>query len=161
MGYDLVIGDAFVVPGEADSPSIRVWAETVRHPDAPRLSGESEQHSYRSPSYTGWAHFCRDAGIYDLFYGDAGLLARHPGAATILPEHLVTVREALARHLAKPWPAGERICGWEEATAERDWRAINDTPDPRYDGTWARLVWLEFWFDWALQNCKNPCFANM
>lgn len=23
------------------------------------------------------------------------------------------------------------------------------------------LVWLEFWFDWALQNCKNPCFANM
>lgn len=175
MGYNLTIGNA--VPdmptrAQVDGDETRTPRWTVRAvtaPDAPMFLGESEACSERSPSYSGWAQFCRDTGLSSLFYGatrharsdgiaerETCLIQEHPGVALLRASDLDEVRAAIASWRARPWPTEERIAGWDP-TLEPFSEA---KPDPRYDGHLARLLWLEFWIEWALRNCEHPALEN-
>jgi len=68
MGYTLTIGEA-KLSYEPEDLYLTIEAEGATHEDAPdhdRFTGKSNS---RSPSYTAWADFCREAGLYELFYG--------------------------------------------------------------------------------------------
>lgn len=160
MGYTLTIGNA--VPrmpsqSEIDDDEDRTPGWDVNggeSEDAPSFPGD-ERGSARSPSYSGWAEFCRATGLSSLFFGAQGfarreniaerdtcLIHQHPGVTLLRALDLVEVRHAVALWKAKPWPTEERIPGF----------------DPELN--LARLLWLEFWIEWALKNCEHPAIGN-
>jgi hypothetical protein len=147
MGYTIKIGNAVPVMPQGEDRWAVVGGES---PDAPSFPGE-EASSTRSPSYTQWANFCRDVNLVSLLGERGALMASHPGVALLRPSDLAAVRAALLAWRERPWPTAERIAGFNDYDVE---------PDPRYDGNLARLLWLEFWIDWALRNCEYPALGN-
>lgn len=162
MGYNLTIGEAVIA---RDDDFIRIHAESVSHPDAPAFGEPTDHTSSRWPSYTVWADFCRQAGIEELFFGggwvvglhgggyapcsdnfhrETPMLAEHPGVAVIMPADADYVRAALTRYQAK------------HPDVEPGFTESNNVAA----ATLARLIWLDYWFDWAVKNCTNPVLAN-
>ena len=171
MGYTINIGSAEPEwPANLDEDVEPGWTvEGLAREDAPTFPGDemTGNSSSRSPSYSTWANFCRETGLYDLFFGarydgsteptrDVCLMRKHPGVAALRPADLLEIRHARIRWEAKPWPTTERIAGWDPTKAWND----NSEPDPRYDGNLARLLWLEWWVTYALENLKRPAVGN-
>ena len=162
MGYTLTIGNARVESGCDYGELWAKWSvDGATHPDAPTfpndsMTGNSNQ---RSPSYSGWADFARDAGLERFFFDkEGGILRSHPGCVPLTQAHHTEVLAALQRcqALSKKPPgfAGDHVFNPEthqwEPSAEQD----------RYDHTLARLIWTEWWIRWALENCETPAFEN-
>jgi hypothetical protein len=83
----------------------------------------------------------------EAFHRETPLIADHPGAVPLLPGDLEYVRAARIR---REQTNGGRPPGfWED-----------DGTDNGNDHTLARLLWLEFWIDWALDNCEVPIIQN-
>ena len=169
MGYRITIGNAEPTVPTEDDDNQPGWAVIeYSHPEAPVFPGDdmTGNTNVRSPSYTVWAEFCREAGLYDLFFGaststkekstrEVCLMPRHPGVALLRRSDLLEIRQARERCAAKRW-TGERVPGWDPTMTWTDTRE----PDPKYDGCLARLLWLEWWVEWALTNCKTPALGN-
>jgi hypothetical protein len=172
MGYTIIIGEA-CFEGDKDEAYLRVWAKGERHDTAPvfpndPLTGNSNS---RSPSYTGWSEFCRETGLYGMFFGVNGrrdpymrsdpdchrevpIMSDHPGYAAINAEDVLAVKQALERHVAKH---GDLTPGFRE-WQERD----EDAPaNAMACATRARLLWLNYWTDWAVTHCAHPIIANL
>lgn len=90
MGYNITLGELKIVhdarPGE--EVWVRATAQEVRLEEAPADGSPTDHTNERWPSYTGWGEFCDDTGLHDLFYGDNGLMAEHPGCVVLTSEHL-------------------------------------------------------------------------
>jgi hypothetical protein len=85
----------------------------------------------------------RGAGLYDVFFDDRGhLIGGHPGVRLVTQEMVDRTALALAGFKAKNpglVPAyGDEIKG----------------------GTLCRLIWLDYWLRWSLENCTTPVIAN-
>jgi hypothetical protein len=165
MGYNLIIGNAIL---KYDNADLRVWieAEGAESPEAPDDDPFVGKANSRSPSYTAWHDFCREAGIHELFYGqgwDRGLrsyrqcsdhfhrktplLKKCPGVQPISHDDLEYV---MASRIKREQSNGGKPPGfWED-----------DGADNGTDPTLARLLWLEFWMGWALTNCPMPIIQN-
>ncbi len=161
MGWTLTIGNA-VMEYEPDDLYLQIVAEGMEHPDAPDHDDTVGKRNYRSPAYTVWSEFCEDAGIFPLFYGSgwdqAGqhyidcpdgfhrerplLLDAGGGVAPLCRDDLTYVRAARIR---RELTNGGRPPGMGSADM---------------DSTLARLLWLEFWIDWALENCPIPILQS-
>ena len=171
MGYDITIGDARF-HGSKEDAYMTVWAKPEAHEDAPLfpndpLTGKSNQ---RSPSYSTWADFCRETGLYGMFFGingrrdpymkpdenchrDTPIMADHPGYAAINERDVEAIKAALDQHVSK---YGDLVPGFR-GFLEKD----EDTPADANDcATRARLIWLHYWTDWAVKNCEWPVIAN-
>lgn len=155
MGYSISIGNA--VPyshkdEEYDELYAKWEVEEVTHPDAPtfvndEMTGNSNS---RHPSYSGWVDFCREANVIGVFYpnGERDFRGGHPGCSLLKKSDLELIREArIKREKIATLPPG-----FEELSFESQER--------KYDSTLARLIWLEWWIDWALQNCETPAIEN-
>lgn len=162
MGYTLRIGNAKVESGDNYGQLWAHWTvEGTTHPDAPvfpndGMTGNSNQ---RSPSYSTWTDFAYSTGLERLFYDkDAGLLANHPGCVPLTEAHHAEVLAALQRWRAKSdKPPG--FAGPDKFN--KDTQQWEPSPDEgRYDHTLARLMWAEWWIQWALDNCETPAFEN-
>jgi hypothetical protein len=161
MGYSITIGNAKPEFSKDDGYLMAMWTvDAVQLPEAPtfphdELTGNSNG---RSPSYTGWAEFCREAGIYDLFLEKyEGLMTPHPGCKLLQKEHLLIVQAALEkRKRTASLPPG--FCGWPNLN--KDTGKMEHPDDGKYDAILARLIWLEFWMKWALENCETPAIEN-
>lgn len=161
MGYTFTIGNA---TPEFTKDEYGLWARWVvagaTSPEAPTFpnDGMTGNSNERSPGYSAWAGFCREAGLYDFFYDERGRLhAGHPGCIQITEADHAVVKVALDRCRARATlPPG--FSGWgkyNEQTGEYE------TPDEgKYDATLARLIWLEWWMRWALDNCETPAIQN-
>lgn len=163
MGYTLTIGNAILAYYPADM-YLEVGAELASQEGAPdhcRFTGKGNS---RSSDYSTWEGFCKEAGIYELFFGqgwgvsggygpcpdgfhrETPLLAKHPGYQPLCEADYEFVKQARIRREANN--GGLRPGFWDDETD-------NDT-----DGVLARLLWLEFWIGWALKNCEIPIIAN-
>lgn len=155
MSYDIYIGNAVVETWDDGKFHVRVGKMSVE--EAPSFPNDhmTGKGNSRHPAYSGWSNFCREAGLYDLFFDkEDGLMRDHPGTFQITKTHLEAVRVALMAWV-KAHPNTNP--GFEED----DWmkpefrdKIIN--PDPIL----ARLIWLEFWMNWAIENCENPAIHN-
>lgn len=142
MGYDILIGNR--VPADKGARQCgRVFeVERLEHPDAPLFGGDPTGRSnHRASSYSTWEEFCKDVDLYYLFFSKTvGLMREHPGVQPLTEYHLSHVRAAL-----KAWNARHHLPpGWR----------------PGQDALKARLMWLEWWMDWALRNCRVPALEN-
>lgn len=171
MGYDIAIGEACFSGDRADA-YLTVWAEGVAHKDAPHFPNDdmTANTNCRSPSYSGWSDFCRDVGLYGMFFGLDGrrnpymhadpdchrgtpIMSEHPGYALINDADVLAIRHALDQHILKH---GELTPGF------RDWHEKDeDAPSNAMEcAQRARLIWLHYWCDWAVKNCAWPIIAN-
>lgn len=152
MGYTFTIGNAVPKHSKEYFPDLESYwdIEGVRLDEAPSFPNDvSNNGNMRSPSYSVWSNFCRNTGIYDLFYNENGNLhAGHPGCIGITKEDVDIVSAALAKYkLTATLPPG----------FEEGW---NYTGPDNYDYDLARLIWLEWWMRWAVENCETPAIQN-
>ena len=166
MGYDISIGNARLDYWKGDE-DMRISVEPATHQDAPAHCPYTKDGNMRSPGYCAWHDFCREAGIHELFYGqgwsreerrylpctdafhrETPLIAEHPGAFPLLPADLEYIKAA---RIKREQTNGGKPPGFGDEDGNRD----NGN-----DHVLARLLWLEFWIDWALTNCEMPTIAN-
>lgn len=171
MGYTIDIGEA-VLTGSKEDLYLRVGVEPRDHDDAPSFENDplTGKGNSRSPSYSVWTDMCRETGLYPMFYGLNGrrnpymepdpdchretpILAEHPGFVLIGERDVEEIKAALDRHIAAH---GELVPGF------RPWLEADDKAPANADAcaTRARLIWLHYWADWAVKNCKWPIIAN-
>jgi hypothetical protein len=172
MGYTIIIGEA-EFDGDKVEAYLRVWARSEAHDTAPTFPNDAmtANGNSRSPSYTGWSGFCRETGLYGMFFGvdgrrdpymrsdpschrDVPIMADHPGYAAINEEDVFAIQQALERHVAK---YGELTPGF------RDWlERDEDAPaNAMQCAQRARLLWLHYWCEWAVRECAHPVIANL
>ena len=152
MGYNLTIGNAVLAEPDPDTNEYFVEVEGFEHPEAPAFGEPTDHTSERWPSYSGWHDFCDEVGLRELFYDEEkGLLAHHPGTVALNRDHLVVIEAALKRRRATN---GRKEPGFPDETPAGE--LIENGKDPQL----ARLVWLEYWVRWALENCERPALHN-
>ena len=162
MGYTLSIGNAKVESGNEYGELWARWTvDNATHPNAPTFPNDdmTGNGNHRSPGYSGWRDFARATGLEPFFYDEGeGLLARHPGCVPLTEAHHSEVLAALQRWQSKAdKPPG--FAGMDTFNKEtQQWEPSADAG--RYDHTLARLMWLEWWMRWALDNCETPAFEN-
>lgn len=171
MGYNLHIGEAkisYEQPEELDENGVSLECDTFEDEEAPDLGkGDvSGKTSCRYPSYCTFHGWAKDVGLLDVFYQDNGdgtfgeMRGGHPGAIAITPKMYNRVKEALDKWRAEhpdgimPTPENTKdIPEWHEPGYTKEaWE--------KFDYMLGRLVWFEFWFRYALKNCKQPVLVN-
>ena len=143
MSYSIYIGERMNHEPDEDENPRSDFAKSESHPDAPRFDNDylTENSNGRHPAYAGWYNFVDRAGLTDLFFNNkTGLMREHEGCENITSEHLKQVQDALTA-----WPKDKQP-GFGENEGK--------------DGILARLIWLEWWMRWAIENCKTPCLSN-
>lgn len=162
MGYTIKIGNATPYFDSDDDELYAKWTvQGIELPDAPSFKGDevTGKGNTRSPSYTSWARFGEDNGLTTVFTDDTeGLMREHPGCFKLKPEHLTAFKEALARReLSDPRPAG-----YDESkkTILNETGELVQVDANGLDYDKVRLIWLIFWTEWALNNCKIPAMEN-
>jgi hypothetical protein len=153
MGYTFTIGNAKPNFSKDDFPYLYSgWAvERATHPDAPTFPGDemTGNGNERSPSYSVWSDFCKTVGLYSLFYDEYGhLRAGHPGCIGIDEEFAISVHLALIAYRGK----SKLPPGFESDFCYKG--------PANYDYHLARLIWLDWWVHWALENCETPAIEN-
>jgi len=149
VSYSIWIGEARL--DEADEGDMTV---SVRHEDlekAPSLPHDemTGRTNGRHPAYSGWSEFCDSVGLRKLFFDtENGLMRHHPGCFALKRKHHQVVVRAL-KQWRKRYPLAEPGFGPT---------GLND--GVLEDCNLARLVWLEWWMGWALENCKQPAVEN-
>ena len=152
MSYTFTIGNAVPKFNKEDFPDLDAHFEVegASHPEAPVFPNDdmTGNGNSRSPSYTVWEDFARETGLHEFFFTERGHLhAGHPGCIGITPEDVDTIASALCQYRKKATlPPGFEGWGYEGP--------------PRYDYHLARLIWLDWWCRWAVQNCETPAIEN-
>jgi len=151
MGYNLTIGEAKIITYAEDGleADCTIGAERIVHHDAPAFGEPTDSTNERWPSYTSWWEFCEFVGLTHAIYDSEqrSLRGGHPGAFPINEKFKKEVDLAMARLIAK-YPNAVASYGENE----------NDIPEE--NGAMCRLIWLQYWTDWALENCETPVLAN-
>jgi hypothetical protein len=157
MGYTLRIGELETTVTDDGLESCVCNEAEGKHLDEAPAFGEPTDHTNsRWPSYTAWHDFSRFVGLHDFFYDKStGLIRTHPGCVPLKKEHKEILDEAYKEFYEK----------YPNAKAGYSPKALNDmfVEDkdwPEENNYAARLEWLKFWIDWALENCKIPVFYN-
>ena len=155
MGYNIKIGNAEPLAEEGRF----LWRiEEIELDEAPSFINDdvTGQSNCRCPSYSGWAGFCQETGLHELFLEPwSGLMSEHPGIVPITEEHHTKISKALDK-FNNEHPTTTPGFGHEPHNPHsKPWDGI----DP-HSGCLARLIWLEWWFRWALDNCKHPAIQN-
>jgi hypothetical protein len=159
MSYSIYIGNA-ELEGELDDGEYRASYRVpeVERPDAPAFpnDGMSTRKNGRHPGYTQWSDFCEKAGLHGLFFDrDDGLMRGHPGCFAVTPLHAERMRSMrMDWQLRHP----DTAPGFDFSPRLMD-QSQDDGVRGR-DAVLARLLWLEWWMDWALANCERPAIAN-
>jgi hypothetical protein len=139
MAYDITIGNKVFEEFDG-SPEGGYWTvDRLVMPEAPLFPNDhmTGRSNMRSPSYRGWDEFIEATELGELF---DELMAHESGNCVDLTEtHLVAVKGAVSR-----------------------WKDLHPGTTPGFtrslDPQLARLLWLEWWMDWALKNCEHPAF---
>jgi hypothetical protein len=151
MGYVIKVGNA--IP-HVNENYILGWEVTNSiHQDCPTFVGDNNKTNVRAPSYSVWADFCRNVGLEDMFYIPAhNKTGKKPkGVILLTQDSLGLVSNSLAEYKNKV----KIPPGFEED----DYATANATIPGNYDGHLARLIWLAWWIEWALSNCKMPALS--
>lgn len=146
MSYNLIIGEAIIESyAEAGLEAVcYITAESERHANAPAFEEFTDYTNERWSSYTAWYNFCESVGLTHVMYNSSGnMRGNHPGAFPINKEFKQEIDAAMERLVSK-YPKA---------------RATYDTGTDE-DGAMCHLTWLQYWTNWALENCESPVFVN-
>ena len=146
MGYLITIGELHVGknPGDGiDCSCIFFSAKAVSHESAPAFVEPTDFTNSRLISYSAWSNFLEYAGLYDAFFFNGRLIGGHPGVRLVTKDLLELIQESKSRmEQSNPPP----VAIMENYTEK--------------NGYYCRIIWLEYWCKWALENCETPVIAN-
>lgn len=158
MGYDIYIGNGEMSQVEGKSPYSRIvkgetiyykpFVKRIERPDAPFFPGDemTGKSNARYPSYRAWDDFCKAIGLYGLFFDKPdGLMLDQPYYSTLSKFHSLQISAA--------------VCNWKIEYPNSIARFGDEYPAE--DAILARLLWLDWWVSWALQNCETPGIYNL
>jgi hypothetical protein len=165
MSYDIYIGNAEIETPDREPDYLYGFDVRVRHvqiPGAPTAPNDdmTGNGNSRHPGYIQWPNFAEEVGLHAFFFDKStGLMHEHPGCFPLYPEHLYTVRAALAAYKAR-WP--EAVPGFTGLAFGRPTPEYPEEVEERLtaNANLARLIWLEFWIAWALETCERPAIEN-
>ncbi len=149
MGYSLSIGEATLIRHEEDPDGhwkeyIEVGVHEINDPASPAFGEPSDYTNTRWPSYIDWWAFCEFTGLIEIMFDEDGnIKGGHPGNFFITGKFKQVIDGAHLNHM-KTYPDATPVYG-------------SNKPE---DYHLCRLLWLKYWTDWALENCKNPIFSN-
>jgi hypothetical protein len=161
MAYDITIGELLVEFNQAER-YINLSAVEVELPDAPAFGDPTDRMNQRWPSYGVWRPFLKEVGLLGLFYDTEGtdpnggdVLGGHPG---VVPLTQGWADKVHAARLHREATNGGKPAGFfaPDETSKHEFDVKDNGNDPHL----ARLIWLDFWCDWAMKNCKQPVIAN-
>lgn len=144
MGYRITIGELEIekCPDDGlDSDCIMFRAKGVHHAEAPAFGDPTDYTNSRWPSYTAWAEFARITNLYEVLFCDGTLLGGHPGVRLVTKDLVERVSGELAAMRIR-FPELTPEYGTDEGAAL------------------CRLIWLDYWLRWSLENCDTPVIAN-
>lgn len=165
MGYNIYIGNAelessWPTGSEYDNsyPEAKWVVAPLSLGQAPYFS-DSDRGNGRDPSYSTWADFCREVGLYDwMLKQHEGKMGQHPGCAALFPSDAEMLTQKLEEYRQQHPNEEATFC---ECSACDDWGKKDKPPhNPNASPTLARLTWLTWWVNWAVANCERPAIHN-
>lgn len=162
MGYSFKIGNA-KPEFSKDYDYLDAWweVEGAANAAAPVFPNDemTGNTNMRSPSYSVWSDFCKTTGISAVFYDERlqSMRCGHPGTQLITLDDYNIVKDALAR-----WQETATLPPGFDGFPVYD-PLLDDYVSPdegKYDPILARLIWVEYWMKWALDNCETPAIRN-
>lgn len=174
MSYNIYIGNAEIDYdnglNEGEWPRVRVTVNEVEHPAAPVFENDdmTKNSNNRHPGYSSWGDFIDKTNLSGVFWGDDGLMSTHPGIKPLNETHYQAIHAALETYRAtlsedtKPgflnnfkYNVDGKISG---LMTDEEFEAYRIAM--KVDAHLARLIWLEWWVRWALDNCQYPAIYN-
>ncbi|WP_273430552.1 hypothetical protein [Chitinibacter tainanensis] len=146
MGYTFTIGELEVIKSEGDGldcPCISFGAKGISLKGSPAFGEPTDSTNERWPSYCAWSDFLKDVELYDVFYSDNHLIGGHPGIRLVTKDLQKIVSQRLI----------------DFKTKHPELKPIFDEEN-KHAGSLCRLIWLDYWIEWALINCETPVIAN-
>jgi len=166
MSFNIHIGEAVVdkhyAEEEADEygTELKVAVHSLELEGAPVFRGDSMtgNSNSRYPGYLQWDEAVRAMTLHDLFFKkDTGIMSQHPGCFLLTKKHANKIRRALNFYKVNHPDAKPGWCDCDECAKPIKGDGL---PHEDLDGVLARLIWLDFWVHWALENCKIPAIYN-
>jgi len=148
MGIDVLIGELVSVEN-------KYYVLNTTHIKAPNFPNDSSKNTnWRNMTYEKWLKFAFLTDIEDIFFDDVlGFFNMEEkennghNCRIITRKHYDVVLNALIEYTKKAiLPAGFEQPGHRGP--------------PTCDAIYARLIWLEWWMHWALNNCKQPALER-
>lgn len=142
MSYSIYIGEACLEASETELTAEWI-VKQEEEPDAPTCPGDdmTGRSNYRAPGTLPWINTISLAGLDDLFFQtDHGLMRDERRISHLTEAHYQEIHAAL-EHWQKCHPHATPRFGLEVADE---------------DAVLARLIWLDWWVRWALNNCVHP-----
>lgn len=152
MGYSIRIGEAFTVVNSDGILEHDVVPET--HLAAPAFGEVTDRENKLLPAYGSWLKIVAFCGLEELFWNAVTGLMREEGNPVLLvADHLNIVEEAIEKLRAQYPDAIPRLG-----------REYPESPDEAFllddglieDESLARILWLQYWIRWAIDNCQEP-----
>lgn len=154
MSYNIKIGNAKPYFEKDEDELYATWeVEDQSLENAPNFPNDPTGTSNeRSPAYSVWRDFADWCGLYDLLLGMDGLMYNHPGCKPLKKEHYEQIKAVLEKKkgIVVGEPGFQKLA---EEEGSMDEYGIDQSH-------LARLIWLEFWVNWALENCETPAIWN-
>lgn len=164
MGYSLTIGEAKIFV-DKDENYIHLVAQPM-YDDKCLDFLDSDKNSVRLPSYSNWASFCKDVGLYDLFFDKFNgecILHHHPGTYLLTKATLEQFEKAKNKYLID-FPNAKPVtkCRFNEEYFKKSYmdRRKVELKIQEHDWIITRLEWLCFWTKKSLNECINPILEN-
>jgi len=158
MGYSITIGELEIETHDDDGldcTGLSFDAVGVSRDEAPAFGEPTDYTNSRWPSYTSWSNCLRDAGIYDLFFDNGHLIGGHPGVRLVTKEFVEEFKKR-KQVFEQKYPNVQPTYGENHKGVFGE----VDEDNPEENSVYCRVVWLDYWLTWALENCKVPVIAN-
>lgn len=162
MSYNINIGEPEIEYYPEDGyMKMSVKEDTAENAPEFGFGDISGKGNGRYPGYSQMSEFCNETGLYKLFFDEEdGLLRPHPGCRPITKKHLAQITKARGEW-EKEHPDCKNLLPTKDKEPEEPMDFMREEEESdKYDWMYARIIWYEFWFDWALKNCKMPSISN-
>ena len=143
MSYTITIGEAVLITVESEFRA-RYEVLLMNHENAPEpFINRIEPWVNRiKPSYILWNDVMYELKLGGLFYGD--LMKNHPGIKRLNTDNVIRIKDAVNEYMKNHRAAVVDLSfpiSYERQVVEHG-------------------IWLAWWVEWAVSNCKNPAIHN-
>lgn len=118
-----------------------------KHENAPADGVPTDYTNARWPTYRAWRSSMVYLGLDDLMYGDKGLMAVRY-SCRIRKRHIIAFKKAYD-DFYKAYPQYKKENIWGDP--------LQLKPEIQYHIDC--LEWLNYWLNWAYENCSKPTFC--
>ena len=159
--YEIRIGEGVYLPLDEDAERVTPYCKQIEgktvyydpgvrfmeHPDAPcfphDVTGRSNE---RRPASSVWHEVMEEAGLAPMFFDPVhGLMPKADGCTFFSRWHALWI--------------GYAVWSWKDQHPGTIPGFCRDDDPIEYDATLARLLWLEWWMEWALEHCEIPAIS--